>query len=47
VKGKIAPGYLADLVMLAADPLRVPPARLKDVKVVLTMVGGRIVHHVR
>jgi predicted amidohydrolase YtcJ len=44
VKGKIAPGYLADLVMLDADPLRVAPARLKDVKVVLTMVGGRSVY---
>jgi predicted amidohydrolase YtcJ len=44
VKGRIAPGYLADLVILDADPLRVAPARLKDVKVVLTMVGGRPVY---
>jgi predicted amidohydrolase YtcJ len=44
VKGKIAPGYLADLVMLDADPLRVAPERLKDVKVMLTMVGGRAVY---
>ena len=47
VKGKIAPGYLADLAMLDADPFRVAPQRLKDVKVVLTMVGGRIVREVR
>ena len=47
VKGKIAPGYLADLVMLDADPLRIAPERLKDVKVELTMVGGRIVHDAR
>jgi predicted amidohydrolase YtcJ len=43
VKGRIAPGYLADLVILDADPFRVPPERLKDVKVALTMVGGRVV----
>jgi predicted amidohydrolase YtcJ len=47
VKGKIAPGYLADLVMLDADPFNVAPARLKDVKVVLTMVGGRAVYEAR
>jgi predicted amidohydrolase YtcJ len=47
VKGKIAPGYLADLVMLDADPFRIAPARLKDVKVVLTMVGGRMVYESR
>ncbi len=44
IKGRIAAGYLADLVMLDADPFRVAPARLKDVKVMLTMVGGRLVH---
>jgi predicted amidohydrolase YtcJ len=44
VKGRIAPGYLADLVMLDADPLRIVPSRLKDVKVLLTMVGGRVVY---
>jgi predicted amidohydrolase YtcJ len=47
MKGKIAPGYLADLAMLDSDPFRVPPAQLKDVKVLLTMVGGRIVHDAR
>jgi predicted amidohydrolase YtcJ len=46
-RGKIAPGYFADLVMLDADPLRIPSARLKDVKVMLTMVGGRTVHEAR
>jgi predicted amidohydrolase YtcJ len=47
VKGKISPGYLADLVILDADPFRVAPQRLKDVKVVLTMVGGRPVYETR
>lgn len=43
-KGSLTPGKLADLVVLDADPLRIAPERLKDVQVVLTMVGGRIVH---
>ena len=42
--GSLTPGKLADLVVLDADPLRIAPERLKDVGVVLTMVGGRIVH---
>ncbi|RMH19746.1 MAG: amidohydrolase [Gemmatimonadetes bacterium] len=43
-KGRIRPGFLADLVVLDHDPLEVDPRRLKDVRVVLTMVGGRIVY---
>ena len=44
VKGSLAPGKLADLVVLDGDPFRVPPARLKDLRVLYTIVGGRIVH---
>jgi hypothetical protein len=43
-KGSLAAGKLADLVVLDADPLRIAPERLKDVTVVVTMVGGRIVY---
>jgi hypothetical protein len=42
--GTITAGKLADLVVLDADPLRIAPEKLKDVSVVLTMVGGRIVY---
>jgi predicted amidohydrolase YtcJ len=42
--GTLTPGKLADLVVLDADPLRIAPEKLKDVTVVLTMVGGRIVY---
>jgi predicted amidohydrolase YtcJ len=42
-KGKIAPGFLADLVVLDQDPLRVQPTALKDIKVLLTIAGGRVV----
>ncbi|MGQ0639554.1 MAG: amidohydrolase [Gemmatimonadaceae bacterium] len=46
VKGRLAPGYLADLAVVDRDPFSVPPSALKDLRVVLTMVGGRIVHDV-
>ena len=42
-KGTLAPGKLADLAVLGEDPFAIPPERLKDVKVELTLVGGRIV----
>lgn len=44
VKGRIAPGFLADLVVVDRNPLEVPGAELKDLRVELTVVGGRIVH---
>ena len=44
IKGKIAPGFLADLVVLDRDPFSVQPAQLKDVKVMLTIAGGRVVY---
>ncbi|MUN38486.1 amidohydrolase [Actinomadura litoris] len=41
VKGRIAPGYLADFTVLAEDPLRADPERLAEVPVTGTWVGGR------
>lgn len=38
--GKLAPGYLADLVVIDRDPYAIPPAELLDVQVVATMVDG-------
>ena len=38
--GKLAPGFLADLVVLDRDPYAISPAELLDVKVIATMVGG-------
>ncbi len=40
-RGKLIPGYLADLVVLDRDPVAVPPEELPEVRVVATMVGGR------
>ena len=43
-KGSIAPGKLADFVMLARDPHTVDPHTIKDIAVVRTVVGGKIMH---
>ena len=44
-RGKLLPGYLADLVVLDRDPLAVEPEELRTLQVVATMVGGRWVHN--
>jgi predicted amidohydrolase YtcJ len=43
-RGKLLPGYLADLVVLDRDPVTCPAEELADVRVVATMLGGRWVH---
>jgi hypothetical protein len=43
-KGSLSPGKLADLVVLAADPRAVDPAEIKDIPVVMTVVGGRVAY---
>ena len=43
-RGKLLPGYLADLVVLDRDPLETPADELGEIQVVATMVGGRWVH---
>jgi len=42
-KGSIAPGKLADLVLVDTNPLEVDPEGLKDINAKLTMVGGQVV----
>nr|MBA3332964.1 amidohydrolase [Actinomycetota bacterium] len=44
-RGKLVPGFLADLVVLSRDPVECPPEELGSVEVVATMVGGRWVHN--
>jgi hypothetical protein len=44
-RGKLVPGYLADLVVLTRDPFECPEDELESVQVVATMVGGRWVHN--
>ena len=40
-KGTLAPGKLADLTVLSADPLATPPAALRDLQVLATYKEGR------
>ncbi|HEX9754548.1 MAG TPA: amidohydrolase [Gemmatimonadales bacterium] len=44
VKGRVVPGLLADLAVWDGDPFSGPSAGLKDRRIVLTILGGRIVH---
>lgn len=43
VRGKVAPGFSADLTVLAQDPFAADPAALKDISVAMTFVQGRAV----
>ena len=44
VKGTIAPEKLADLVVLSADLFSIPADRIKDERVIVTIVGGEVVY---
>jgi predicted amidohydrolase YtcJ len=44
-KGTMARGKLADIVVLSDDLFAIPPEQLKDARVVLTVVGGNVVHN--
>jgi predicted amidohydrolase YtcJ len=43
-KGTIARGMLADLALIDRDLTRVAPETIRDARVVLTVVGGRVVY---
>ncbi len=43
-RGRIEPGYAADLTVLERDPLAVPAADIPGIAVRMTIVGGRIAH---
>jgi predicted amidohydrolase YtcJ len=42
--GSIQPGKLADLVVLDRDYLTIPADQIKDIRPVMTMIGGRIAY---
>ena len=44
VKGEIKPGMLADFVVLGENPFETAPERLKDIPVLATYLGGKIVY---
>ncbi len=43
IKGSITEGKLADMVLLSDNPLTVPPDKLMDIKVEMTIIGGEVV----
>jgi predicted amidohydrolase YtcJ len=47
VKGTITPGKLADLVILSRDIFAIDPKEIENVKVLMTMVDGRVVYEER
>jgi len=47
VKGTITPGNLADLVILSSDIFSIDPIEIENVKVLMTIVDGRVVYEER
>jgi predicted amidohydrolase YtcJ len=43
-KGMLAPGFLADLVVLDRDPFEIPRGEVGQLRVGVTIVGGRVVY---
>ncbi len=46
-EGSIEPGKLADLIIVSQDIFKIDPHEIAKTEVVLTMVGGRVVHDAR
>lgn len=44
IKGTLAPGKLADLIVIDRDYFTVPEAQIKEISVLMTVVGGEIVY---
>lgn len=44
VKGSIEEGKLADLTVLSDDPMNVPTNEIKDVKVHMTIIDGKVLY---
>lgn len=43
IKGSIAPGKLADMVVLSDDPIKSSPDQIRDIRVEMTIIGGKVV----
>jgi len=43
IKGSLAPGKMADIVVLSDDPTKILPENIKDIKVEMTIIGGEVV----
>jgi predicted amidohydrolase YtcJ len=45
-KGSIEAGKLADFAILSDDFMACPAERIKDIRAVLTVLGGQVVHRI-
>ena len=43
-KGRLAPGYLADLVVLSQDLFKIDPMKIHETRVVTTVFDGRVIY---
>lgn len=43
-KGKLKPGYVADCIILDQDIFSIEPEKIKDIKVLMSMIDGEIVY---
>jgi predicted amidohydrolase YtcJ len=46
-RGKLAPGYLADLVLLDRNLISIPPGTINQARVRATVIGGKVVFEAR
>jgi len=46
-RGRIAPGYWADLTVVGKDLRRIPPEEIADAGIDFTIVGGSVVYERR
>jgi len=44
IKGSIEEGKLADLTIISRDPRTTPPSKIDNIKVSITIVGGKVVY---
>jgi predicted amidohydrolase YtcJ len=43
-KGSLVKGKLADFVIIDRDLTKIPPEQIRDAKVLMTVVGGKVVY---
>ncbi len=46
LKGTIEEGKLADMVVLSDDPFKIKAENIRDIKVLMTVVGGKMSTHI-
>lgn len=44
IKGSLEPGKLADLIVLDKNLFEIPPDKIQETKVIMTVLGGRIIY---